>query len=188
MSVVLSYTDNQIAVIASDGRVVDQRGNIVSENCNKTMKLNNQVIVGFAGNHGVCENIINLLTQPNKQPILQTLYVDDIVPVLSRLLNTIPQNELAGFLVSGIARNGKICTSTVINHQSSTIEFPTKESPIAFGLYPQMKNQEDILKLYLKQDYPNYEKAIRKTILYCSKNSKTVNQNIYFEHVLLKSV
>lgn len=182
MSVVLAYADDKIAVLASDGRVVDGNNNILKENYSKIRRINSKTIIGFAGELLPCENIANILTNPLHTDLIESLYVEDIVPIIQKLLIPAPEHIRVGFIICGIDRKNQICLSHILNHQEPVFQHPSRCEPCYEGLYPEEINRNcDVFGDNLKKYYPNILPAINSTISYCAQNSPSVNDTIYLE-------
>ena len=66
MSVVLCYADKRKAIIASDGRVIDNKGNIINESFRKFFRINSKILLGYAGDLGPCESVAMLFKNNQK--------------------------------------------------------------------------------------------------------------------------
>ena len=184
MSVVLSFANKEIAIIASDGRAVDNDNNIVFENFDKTRKVNDHVLIGFAGDANVCKNISDLITNPENKDFVATLFVEDIIGFIEECFKKAPPNIECGFIVSGIGKNGKICVGNVSTYQTKEITYPDGNDIAYQGLYPKEIPQNiDIYRTFLSQQPPM--EATISTIKLCAKLSHSVNEVIHCVSVRL---
>lgn len=182
MSVVLSYADENMAIIAGDGRVVDTNNNIVSENYEKVKKINEHVIIGYVGEVTPCECISALLTKEENQDTISNLYVEDIVDFVEMYYKTMPHEARVGFLICGISKNSKICAALTMLGQKSEIVFPNNKNPFYCGLYPkEIPESINIFGNCLSDKTPM--EAIISTISICADLSPSVNRNMTFHYV-----
>lgn len=136
MSVVLSCADENIAIIASDGRVTDKELNIVHEDYNKTVRVNDRTIMGFSGNFARCQNIVKLIQNPENKNFVQTLYPEDIALFVEKMLSDEPLETLCNFIICGINKNKKICSAHVQSRQKAIITHPEAGKICFDGAYP----------------------------------------------------
>ena len=61
MSLVIAAFNNEIGVLAHDGRAKNQDGEIIDEHYNKSFQVNENVVVGYAGDAFYCDLMIGLL-------------------------------------------------------------------------------------------------------------------------------
>lgn len=137
MSIVLSYADEHIAIIASDGRVTNAINNtILSETYKKVKAVNVNVIIGYAGAVIVCDYIANMITDSKSTTLTQDSRVEDVVVLIEKLLSAFPSGLHVGFIVCGIGKNKKMCTAIISMNQKTQIYYPDNSSPFYCALYP----------------------------------------------------
>jgi len=180
MSVVLAYANEDTAIIAGDGRVIDANNNIYSEQYEKVKKINDRVIIGYAGEVTPCECISLLLTKEENRDTVSGLYVEDIVNFIEMYYKTMPPETKVGFLICGIAKNSKICAASTMLGQKSEIIFPSNKEPFYCGLYPgDIPEDMDVFKKYLLTNKEPLD-AMASTISFCAGLSLSVNRNMTY--------
>lgn len=181
MSVLLSYANKDVAIIACDGRVVDNNNNIVDESYKKYIKINDKVIIGYAGNVSACESVVSLLCEQKNAPILKQLNYENIYNFIKQYCTTFPKNINYNFIILGIGKNNQIASSHITHTNVSEIEYLTDDLITYQGIYPKELQEADVFRTYLSAQDPLL--AMRSTIQYCSLHSPSVNNNIYFDFV-----
>lgn len=183
MSVVLSYANKDIAIIACDGRVVDAYNNIINESYKKYIRVNNSVILGYAGELQPCECVAKLLTNPENMGFIKSLSFEDVHNFIVQYCTTFPSGTRYGFILLGIGRNHKIITSNITYYTSPQMQYIDGNDIVYHALYPSELQKEDIFKNYLLiQDPIN---AIKSTIRYCAQRSPSVNETVYLDYIQL---
>ena len=183
MSVVLSYASKNIAIIACDGRIIDAKNNIIKEDYKKYVKVNDHVILGYAGELAPCECVSNLLTNPKNIAYIQTLSYEDIYNFVIKYCSTFPPNTRYGFILLGIGKGHRIAVAYIIPNKSCPITYITGDTINYQGLYPAELNDEDVFKKYLHTQNPI--EAISSTIKYCADRSPSVNDRVYCDYIRL---
>lgn len=183
MSAVLSYANKDVAIIACDGRVVDDKNNIISETHKKYIKVNDKVLVGYAGALSPCESIASLLSSTSNASLLKQLSYEHIYDFIRRYCTTFPKNTIYNFIITGIGENNQIAVSSVSYMGSSDIEYITGDRIYFQGIYPKEIYGEDPFKRYIYKQEPLY--AMKSTINYCALRSPSVNDSMYFDFVRL---
>lgn len=110
MSVVLGFATSKCGIIASDGWFKDDNGKIIDENFDKTIKLNDNVIAGFAGYSKPCVQMI--IELQNLHP-LADMPLEQILEIMSCRLPQIAGDKLASFLLIGKNMHKKIQLSGI---------------------------------------------------------------------------
>lgn len=186
MSVVLSYVDAKVAIVASDGRVVDSNGKIVDEHYSKIAKINKSVIVGYAGQLNGCRQVVDLLTNPDKEGFISQLRVEHVVDFISEFISrsTIPDGIHIGFLVCGKSKDGRMCSANVSNYSPKSIVYPTMQEPHIQGIYPApFPGKEDLLRDCI--ECHGVKMGMEETVRQYASMFHDVNTNIYFNEVYL---
>lgn len=125
MSVIQGVITYYNAILISDGRLTGIDGKIKQEDLNKIRRINSYVLVAFAGNLGICEEIlkktISVLSDVenlkldgyfNKFISTAAQYIGDIKDHI-KLLESKNYNIISNFIIVGIRTNGKIGMITV---------------------------------------------------------------------------
>lgn len=179
MSVVLAYADDKNAIIASDGRVSDIFGNILSEEYPKVRRIGNNVIIGYAGHAIPCGNIAELITNPDTTKLTQDARVEDVSASIKNHISTYPSELKIGFILCGLDKNGKI-RAEVLSGKTTQVHHPSKRKPFFAEMCPrEIHRNEHIFEKQLLAKNP--EEAMRETINICANLSPTVNQNVFLE-------
>lgn len=186
MSVILSYADEYTAIIASDGRVTDKDLNVMDENYNKTIKINNNTIMGFSGSFENCQNIIKLIQNSEHKNFVKSLYPEDIVLFIQDVLSDFPKSIKCSFIVCGIGKNGKICSCNVQTGENAVIQYSSTGKQTYHGAYPSEEIAKlDIFPKALQKYFPDIMLAISETIQAISKLSPAVNGRVFYQTVHL---
>ena len=102
MSIIIAASINNTVYMASDGRLMDERdGSIRLEAMNKTIKLSENVLIGFAGYSGRCFQIMEKLMRMDVSNI--DIVSQEINDLFERDFS---RREIANFLVAGRKENG----------------------------------------------------------------------------------
>lgn len=185
MSVVLSYADKNIAFIACDGRVVDNKNNIVSEDYKKFLRINKNVILGFAGELWPCEAVAKMLSNPSQKELIQQLSFDNIFGCVKLYCEKLPLGTQYGFVMCGVENGQRIITANIEAHSSPQINHVTGNKILYQGLYPKELQNRDVFRDYLVKFAPI--DAAKLTIEHCAKHSPSVNNNIYLDYITVKT-
>lgn len=185
MSVVLCYADDKMAIIASDGRSTDENGKIIAEDFKKFMRINDNVIVAFAGVAEAGLDVCNLLKNPEKRNLVSQLYVKDIADFIKMCSLSFPSDVYCGYIIAGISRDKKICVATAATYQETQIFYPKKEAPLYTGIFPkEMPKSNHIFEDFLSKEKKPID-AMKQTIKYCSKLSPSVNAYMNYDIIHL---
>ena len=109
MSLILGYANKDNAMILSDGRAGENGS--YSEHFNKTMKINNNIIMGFAGYVEPLEFFINHLIQEMGDD-RENDYIDDFLELIEFLMDDKETQEKlrSAFLIIGRNTHGDMFT------------------------------------------------------------------------------
>lgn len=185
MSVVLCYANEDMAIISGDGRVSDIFGNVLSEDYRKMRKINESVIIGYAGVAIPCNNIADLITNPKTTDLTQYARVEDVAESIEKKVSTFPPGLNIGFIVCGAGRNGKMIGAIVSSGQKLQLYPATSDAPFFCALYPNdIPRDTQIFEEQLLKRTP--ELAMMETIKACSKLSRTINNRMYYEQIFLR--
>lgn len=178
MSVVLCYADKSSATIACDGRVIDENGNIVDESFQKFMKVNDSVIVGYAGSANLCQAILAPLQNPDQQDFVKQLSLEQIYGFIRQSVFRSKSSLKSGFLICGKSNSGVMGAASLNRNYDTGISCLAGDHVFYSGIYPEELGNEDIFIRYLNR-FP-FKKAMKETIKYCSKRSDSVNDSVYY--------
>lgn len=179
MSVILAFATSKYGIIASDGRFCSCN-RIVSENFDKTLQFNKNVVCGFAGYSRPC---IQIVTELQNNPHIQKMTLESIIEFISIHLPKIIQGtEFASFLLLGKNIDEKI-QMTGIGSNTKYLpytEIPTENEYKFMTISPPGINTSKLFIDTLLEFQPDIQKGIDMTILRTSKLTDTVN-NIRFQ-------
>lgn len=179
MSVVLTYANEDIAIISSDGRVIDLNNNsIISENFSKIRKINKNVIVGFSGHAIPCQMIVDSIINSEKE--IENFYVENATLSIERKISSMPKMLNMSFSVCGIGKNNKICAAIVSTYHETQFNYPSGDTISYYEFYPHEipKNTDFYVRMLQTR---NPLDAMSETIKYCSKLSPSVNDVMSYE-------
>lgn len=183
MSIVLCYADRNKAIMASDGRMIDSKGNIINESFKKITRINHKILLGYAGDVGPCLSIANMIMSNPKEALKKFTFEETYNFILSKS-KLIQSGIKYGFLLAGISNNGNITIAEITPYQLPSIEEITNNDARYKALYPdEAKSKGNIFAAFLLSQDP--ESAINSTIEYCSKISNSVNRQVFLDQVLL---
>lgn len=181
MSIVLCYADKNRAIIASDGRIIDNKGNIINESFRKFFRINSKVLLGYAGDLGPCESVAMLFKkQPEK--FLNKLSFNNVYEFILQYCESFPSNTRYGFILCGISE-GKIAVANITPYISPSKQYMKGSEPYFSELGPEEIRGKNIFASFLLKQKP--EAAIKSTIEYCARISKSVNHQVFLDQVLL---
>lgn len=109
MSLILGYADSQTAIIMSDGRAGENGS--VSEYCNKTRKINGNIVIGFAGYLEDSTYFIECIHSELGDKI-KNCYIDEFLEIAEQGMNVyaISRNFKSSLLIIGKTNNGEMKT------------------------------------------------------------------------------
>lgn len=179
MSVILGFATTKFGIIASDGRFKDSNGNIVNENFDKTIRLNDNVIAGFAGHSKPC---IQMIVELQKLYPIADMSLEQILEVMSFRLPQIAQDKLASFLLLGKNMRNQIQLNGIGTHTNflPIKKIPDNDSHSYMTINPPGIDADTIFINTLLEFHPDIQKGIDYTILKFSRLTDCVN-NIRFQ-------
>lgn len=121
MSLILGYANKDNAIIMSDGRA-GENGSL-SEFYNKTRKINDNIIIGFAGFAEPIESFLNHISTELGAEIEQ-YYIDDFWEIITfHMNNKETQSHLKStFIIIGRTSNNEMYTSIIGNSTNYILE------------------------------------------------------------------
>lgn len=181
MSLVLGYANKNNAIIMSDGRA----GGTVrpSENCDKTRKINDDIILGFAG---YLEDVEAVLDFCNKEMFeVGSCDVNDFFELMSEIMkDPINQEHIhSSFVIIGKTKDGDMRSAIIGDLTGYKLEDRTVTEPRILSIGGTIDG-EKINKIYLDNmrdvriDIMN---RMKKTIKEVSDLDYSVNENIFYQ-------
>ena len=181
MSIVLCYADRNRAIMASDGRIIDNKGNIINESFRKFFRINSKLLLGYAGDLGACESVA-MLFQKQPEEFLNKLNFNNIYEFILRYCESFPNNTKYGFILCGISED-KITVANITPYTSPSKKYIKGKEQYFLELGPDEIRGKNIFASFLSKQEP--KAAIKSTIEYCAKISKSVNHQVFLDQVLL---
>ena len=183
MSLILGYADDRIGIIMSDGRAGGTYR--PSENYNKTLKLNDYIILGFCGEANYIEPFLDETKRVAGEDII-TCRIDDLFTLWKYQVdnNTLPSAPLFTILGIGKDNNEKICAFKFAKAYDFELEYEEVKSPML--LLAGGQNEIMYYDMYKRNIIANREKVelgMRKTIEEVSLIDEWVNSNIFVQTV-----
>lgn len=178
MSLILGYANKDNAIIMSDGRA-GENGSL-SEYYNKTRKINDNIIVGFAGFAEPIESFLShalsqMGTERNKY------YIEDFWELMQFLMDdSETQNRLKStFIILGRNRERQMYSSMIGNSTGYKLKKHIVSAPriSSIGGTIDGKIIEDIYRQNITQYHIPIEECMRATICEVSKLDASVNAN-----------
>ncbi len=185
MSIVLGFATKAEAIIMSDGRVLDNNTKeIISENCNKTHRINQNVILGHSGIKEINEHVIQNFYQIYGTRI-STVNADEVTHILcdisKQLIHSLSQPFPLQMIIAGIDENHNI----TLNAFSKSEEFqirkmvPDSRSCSYMSLDPDSIAGKNIYSQFLANGNLTFREKMINCITYVSTIDPTVNSTIY---------
>lgn len=134
MSIVLCYADRKRVIIASDGRIIDNKGNIINESFRKFFRINSKLLLGYAGDLGACESVA-MLFQKQPEEFLNKLNFNNIYEFILRYCESFPNNTKYGFILCGISED-KITVANITPYTSPSKKIYKRKRTIFFRAWP----------------------------------------------------
>lgn len=182
MSLVLGYADSQTAIIMSDGRAGENGS--VSEYCNKTRKINDNIIIGFVGYLEDSMYFIECIYSELGDKI-KNCYIDDFLDIAAEGMNTYAESGdfKSTFLIIGRTSLGKmktcICGRTTNYCMQIHTLLESKGRILSIG----GTIDADIIKKIYTDNFSDKTTSIPyrmvKTIKEVSKLDNSVNENCF---------
>lgn len=108
MSLVIAAFNNEIGVLAHDGRAKNQDGEIIDEHYNKSFQVNENVVVGYAGDAYYCDLMIGLLKDTIDLESASVIDVYKAFRLPDEVVNDLKKNISMRFIILGKNRNSNI--------------------------------------------------------------------------------
>ena len=129
MSLVIAAFNNEIGVLAHDGRAKNQDGEIIDEHYNKSFQVNENVVVGYAGDAFYCDLMIGLLKDTIDLESASVIDVYKAFRLPDEVINDLKNNISMRFIILGKNRNSNIKCFVIdcIDGNSTMIPISRKE-------------------------------------------------------------
>jgi len=185
MSIVIAYAEKDFGIMASDGRVLENNI-VIDENYQKYRRLNNSIILGYAGERNTGElisKIFSTTTSPHAN--IDQVY-DDLVNKCTDVFSNklLRRKCTVQFILCGKDKYGNYgccCVSIVDNkvQAARSISYPQK----MIACSGRVKDTLHIVEEYLSRGSGDIEHRIRSAIRRISRLDKSVNNHIFLEFV-----
>jgi len=180
MSLILGYATKTNAVIMSDGKA----GGTIrpSESCNKTRKINDNIILGFAGYLEDITYAFDYITDVSGND-LNNYMIDDFWNIIISFMRNkqTPKFFHSSFIIIGRHNNGNMYTSIIGDNTNYMLEEHKVENPryltIGGSIDGEIINQ--IYSSNIKQFGSPIEKRIIDTIRKVSALDNSINTNTF---------
>ena len=180
MSLILGYANRNSAIIMSDGRA--GKNGSYSEHYNKTLKINDNIIIGFAGYVESIEYFLNGVFL-NMGEERNKYYVDDFFELMQFGMDVEEtQKHLhSSFIIIGrdssnIMHTAIIGDSTLYKLESNIVTTP-RILTIGGSIDGSIIHQ--IYRTNLKDETHSLEERLVNTIAQVSRLDNTINSNVY---------
>lgn len=184
MSLVLGYADSKRAIIMSDGRAVGEQ--FRSETYDKTIKINKNIIIGFAGIKESIEIFINHIFCEIENE-RELLFADDLIEILGLHMQEpeTRKNLLSTFLIVGKTEKGHMVTAIAGQSTNFCVEKNSVTSAriLSIGGSVDGRRIEEIYRKNMKAGDMGIKERMENTILEVSKIDNSVNKTIFMKTI-----
>lgn len=184
MSYVIGLAAPNTAAIMSDGRALDQNGNIQSEEYRKVKKLTDKIIMGFAGDIASVNRVNDML---GKLILTNTTTADYIADKVYNCLSNNGDLKKAGFIISGISSKNDMVTYAFGLKSGRSLEPIHPTGLTLSNLVPTdyIGNKNIIAELILSGKYCDHIDAMKEAIFNMSLQCHSVNNHTFLEVISL---
>lgn len=197
MSVVLAICGENYVKMISDGRVVLFADNnpsvVVNENFNKLKRINQHVVLGFAGDKTVCEKILKKLRSAIAKLPKDTTKLFETAKLLQQIAQTTKLGFLkVHFIVGGITNDGKmglyvLNSSTGFELESCFPQYGQHQVKVSFP-FGKQELCDMLIDRYFISTFPETSLELDKKMIEfvnaISDIDNTVNKNYYTIEIL----
>lgn len=185
MSLVLGYANTDSAIIMSDGRAT-RDGNIISENSNKTIKVNRNIILGFAGFKEDVEIFIpHIFRQMGEDR--SEYFMDDFLEMMDFYMKDeeFQKNFKSSFIVIGRDNLQQMLTSIAgyLTNYEIWENVVTEPRILTIGGTIDEKLINNIFFKNIKDDGIPMTDRMRKTVVEVSKIDNSINENVFYSSI-----
>jgi hypothetical protein len=180
MSLILGYANKNNAIIMSDGRA-GENGSL-SEFYNKTRKINDNIIIGFAGFAEPIEHFLNHIIKEMGTEINQ-YYIDDFWDLMTFFMNDKnTQDHLhSSFIIIGRDKHNQMHTSIIGDNTSYKLKTNLVSTPrfLTIGGTIDGKIIHDIYTKNIMQYHIPIKDCMQSTICEVAKLDSSVNTKCF---------
>lgn len=108
MSLVIAAFNNEIGVLAHDGRAKNHNGEIIDEHYSKSFQVNENVVVGYAGDTYYCSLMIELLKDTVDLDSASVVDVYKAFRLPDKVIKDLKKNISMRFIILGKNRNNNV--------------------------------------------------------------------------------
>lgn len=175
MSYVIGVCTKNQAIVMSDGRALDCNGNILTESYQKITKVNDHILIGFAGDIESCKKTLSQI------PVNKKNFADDLAQELFSYMSGNDFLNKAGFVVIGTDHNGQmILCAFGLNHGDKFKITVPNNLAIAQLLPSDYCGKNDLLYKYLTDgSCSDIADAMKYAIMDMAELCQSVNNHIY---------
>ncbi len=180
MSLILGYANKDNAIIMSDGRA--GKDGSYSEHYNKTLKINDNIIIGFVGYVETIEQCIKYIFSEMGSDI-NAYYIEDYWELMQFLLDN--DNARAhfksSFIIMGRDRKHQMYTSTIGRVTDHRLEKTLVSAPRVASIGGTIDGDiiKDIYMRNITQYHIPIDTCMRTTIQEVAKLDPSVNTNCF---------
>ena len=180
MSLILAFANKDNAIIMSDGRAGEN--GCVSEHYNKTRKINDNIIIGFAGyaesiEHFLKATFIEMGTERDQY------YINDFWELIKFAMNLKETQEHlhSTFIIIGRDNNGNMHTSIIGQSTNYKLECSSVTTPRIVTIGGTIEGQiiGEIYMRNIKQSHIPIDTCMRDTIQEVAELDPSVNRNCF---------
>lgn len=192
MSCVIEYADYRGVVFVGDGRAIDSDKNIISESCKKVMRINDNVIYGYAGDLKTCLCIASILVLTLKRSMvpINEYKVDSVVSLVDSIALSLREPIARfSFLVGGVNSDGRFSIHSV--DMSESLVFSDYFPPAGKSCFVVCSPSREIdvasiveYRLYSLQNDCSVEERMQQAISDVADLAPSVNRVFYTEEVV----
>lgn len=180
MSLILGYANKDNAIIMSDGRAGENGS--YSEYYNKTLKINNNIIIGFAGYVESIEHFMKA-TFHEMGAERDQYYINDFWELMQFAMNLeeAQKHFHSSFIIIGRDNKGSMHTSMIGQSTDYKLESATVTTPrvVSIGGTIDGKIIEEIYMRNITQYHVPIDECMRTTIQEIARLDSSVNANCF---------
>lgn len=186
MSYVQCIVTTKMVLMSSDGRVSDG-DKVLDENYKKIRRLNNNVLIGFAGSKEYCEKVVDSIKEKDAD-------IDTLFEMVVKLCKKYFSHEIGvkgQFIIAGKSKSGELGFRTIHtkNNFETDSKKPQTESEICFCVASPDEVNSNILERELRQicngkvSEDDLALAMLVSEMQAANTNKTINTVFYLESI-----
>ena len=180
MSLILGYANKNNAIIMSDGRAGENGS--YSEHYNKTLKINENIVIGFAGYVETIEHFLKATFHEMGEERDQ-YYINDFWELMKFAMNLeeTQKHFHSTFIIIGRDNNGNMHTSIIGQSTNYKLERSIVTTPrvVSIGGTIEGKTIEEIYMRNIKKYHISIDDCMRTTIQEVAQLDASVNTNCF---------